>query len=46
MQSALARKGTFDAVVNVYKAVGGGWVDEAAVYAPQPKPPEKSIPIL
>lgn len=46
MQSALARKGTFDAVVNIYKAIGGGWVDEAAVYAPQPKPPEKSIPIL
>ena len=46
IESALARKGAFDAVVNVYKATGGGWVDEAAVYAPQPKPPADRVPIL
>lgn len=46
IESALARKGAFDAVVNIYKATGGGWVDEAAVYAPQPKPPIDRVPIL
>ena len=46
IESALARKGAFDAVVNVYKATGGGWVDEAAAYAPQPKPPAQTVPIL
>lgn len=46
IESALARKGAFDAVVNIYKATGGGWVDEAAVYAPQPKPPLQRVPIL
>lgn len=46
MESTLARKGAFDAVVNIYKATGGGWVDEAAAYAPQPKPPIDRVPIL
>jgi outer membrane protein, multidrug efflux system len=27
---------SYTQVVNVYKAVGGGWVDQAAVVAPQP----------